>query len=699
MDFASTQDENNAPDRIVQSNMNLCKLIKLLEINQQYQKMVEDKIEIVQTLLEKNKEYQEILRVLTKRESDKINFLIPKYISYRAPFLKTHQNVAPAASVYDNMAKSLDIVNQYTKFDDHMSPKQITLFQKAMSVEKNEDELEKKLNELFSEPSDGDNEIADEEQISKKKKTYSGSELEPSLSAEQNFSDQLSILDVTTDDNECEDIQSLQKSNILLLAGDEINSNGKEQPKQGIITSFKRSEMDMAIDLLDNKFTKQQLEQMWKNLLSTDLNQNKWTQEEDDELMRLSELFDYQNWEHIAEELNTSRSPFQCITRFTELKSKQQPKIDPQSIKDQVLEASKYCYSIGYMDTLALALLTGIDHKNFVLMYEDLNLHEANKEWDLEEKKRFATLMGIYGPDVFSISKYLPKRNSFDVRRRTVKIKLHSRMTENLGKHPNESETEISLINFLDTCKNRIPIGKIHKEFFSDLTLQSARTKYLNLIRKRLEVEYALNLFKTIDEFKEYFDPGSEISTEQIMNFSKHFEKCKIYITEHIKKFNLAKTCLQWKFPVSSDDNDGHEENEPNILQKALVFYKECLKVFQKHKMNEFVADFKHVIKQCESGIFVPRSLMTPLDSYKSLKSKTKPKANKKSIDLSKEMEEPINLLKEGSKNIQNIYENEEDGIYVLKSKIHHEYRQMILNTSEKSAQNTLCILPEETQS
>ena len=81
--------------------------------------MVEDKIEIVQTLLEKNKEYQEILRVLTKRESDKINFLIPKYISYRAPFLKTNQNVAPAASVYDNMAKSLDIVNQYTKFDDH----------------------------------------------------------------------------------------------------------------------------------------------------------------------------------------------------------------------------------------------------------------------------------------------------------------------------------------------------------------------------------------------------------------------------------------------------------------------------------------------------------------------------------------------------------------------------------------------------
>ena len=77
--------------------------------------------------------------------------------------------------------------------------------------------------------------------------------------------------------------------------------------------------------------------------------------------------------------------------------------------------------------------------------------------------------MGVYGPDVFSISKYLPKRNSSDVRRHTVKIKLHSRMTENLGKCPNENETEISLINFLDTCKNRIPIGKIHKEFFSDL--------------------------------------------------------------------------------------------------------------------------------------------------------------------------------------------------------------------------------------
>ena len=94
--------------------------------------------------------------------------------------------------------------------------------------------------------------------------------------------------------------------------------------------------------------------------------------------------------------------------------------------------------------------------------------------------------------------------------------------------------------------------------------------------------------------------------------------------------------------------------------------------------MNEFATDFKHVIKQCESGIFVPRSLMTPLDSYKSLKSIIKPKVHRKSIDLSKEMEEPINLLKEASQNIQNIYEIEEDGIYLLKSKIHHEYREMV---------------------
>ena len=58
------------------------------------------------------------------------------------------------------------------------------------------------------------------------------------------------------------------------------------------------------------------------------------------------------------------------------------------------------------MDTLALALLTGIDHKNFVLMYEDLNLHEANKEWDLEEKKvrilQSCALFSIYF--IFKIS-------------------------------------------------------------------------------------------------------------------------------------------------------------------------------------------------------------------------------------------------------------------------------------------------------
>ena len=55
------------------------------------------------------------------------------------------------------------------------------------------------------------------------------------------------------------------------------------------------------------------------------------------------------------------------------------------------------------MDTLALALLTGIDHKNFVLMYEDLNLHEANKEWDLEEKKvRILQLCALFSINLIS---------------------------------------------------------------------------------------------------------------------------------------------------------------------------------------------------------------------------------------------------------------------------------------------------------
>ena len=46
------------------------------------------------------------------------------------------------------------------------------------------------------------------------------------------------------------------------------------------------------------------------------------------------------------------------------------------------------------MDTLALALLTGIDHKTFVQTYEDLNLHETNKEWDLEEEKVIPKMPG-----------------------------------------------------------------------------------------------------------------------------------------------------------------------------------------------------------------------------------------------------------------------------------------------------------------
>lgn len=57
-------------------------------------------------------------------------------------------------------------------------------------------------------------------------------------------------------------------------------------------------------------------ELQWRNLLHPDINRGVWSKEEDQLLRRLGEATRCQDWDEIARELATGRTPHQCIVRF-----------------------------------------------------------------------------------------------------------------------------------------------------------------------------------------------------------------------------------------------------------------------------------------------------------------------------------------------------------------------------------------------
>ena len=57
---------------------------------------------------------------------------------------------------------------------------------------------------------------------------------------------------------------------------------------------------------------------MWKNMLHPSINKSKWTREEDEMLKELVGIQETHDWDMIAEELDTGRTPFLCFHRWSQ---------------------------------------------------------------------------------------------------------------------------------------------------------------------------------------------------------------------------------------------------------------------------------------------------------------------------------------------------------------------------------------------
>ncbi|KAK3586968.1 hypothetical protein CHS0354_026684 [Potamilus streckersoni] len=93
----------------------------------------------------------------------------------------------------------------------------------------------------------------------------------------------------------------------------------KEMPSEELLSQVDICQVDwMKISAvhLNSRFPSKACEYMWKNALQPSINRSRWTKIEEDALQRLVEKYEMHNWESIAKELATNRTPFQCLQHY-----------------------------------------------------------------------------------------------------------------------------------------------------------------------------------------------------------------------------------------------------------------------------------------------------------------------------------------------------------------------------------------------
>lgn len=66
-----------------------------------------------------------------------------------------------------------------------------------------------------------------------------------------------------------------------------------------------------------NRHVAEECRVIWNVFLHPDIRKTQWTVKEDDDLKKISKKYKYQDWDKIAEDLDTKRSGYQCFIRFT----------------------------------------------------------------------------------------------------------------------------------------------------------------------------------------------------------------------------------------------------------------------------------------------------------------------------------------------------------------------------------------------
>ncbi|KFV45860.1 snRNA-activating protein complex subunit 4, partial [Gavia stellata] len=193
----------------------------------------------------------------------------------------------------------------------------------------------------------------------------------------------------------------------------------------------------------DGQRSSEELRKFWQNWEHPSINKKEWTEEEIERLKKIAAKHDYLDWQTIAQELGTNRTPFQCLQKYQvynkDLKRKEWTKGEDQMLLELVQEmrvGSHIPYKkIAYY-------MEGRDSAQLIYRWtKSVDPSLKKGPWTPEEDAMLLTAVKKYGErDWYKIRTEVPGRSDAQCRDRYLKA-LHCDVKK--GKWSLEEEEQL----------------------------------------------------------------------------------------------------------------------------------------------------------------------------------------------------------------------------------------------------------------
>ncbi|NXR16538.1 SNPC4 protein, partial [Cinclus mexicanus] len=193
----------------------------------------------------------------------------------------------------------------------------------------------------------------------------------------------------------------------------------------------------------DGQRSSEELKKFWQNWEHPSINKKEWTEEEIERLKQIAAKHNYLDWQTIAQELGTNRTPFQCLQKYQiynkDLKRKEWTKDEDQMLLELVQEmrvGSHIPYKkIAYF-------MEGRDSAQLIYRWtKSVDPSLKKGAWTPEEDAMLMAAVKKYGEkDWYKIRTEVPGRNDAQCRERYFKV-LHWNVKK--GKWSLEEEEQL----------------------------------------------------------------------------------------------------------------------------------------------------------------------------------------------------------------------------------------------------------------
>ncbi|XP_049885587.1 snRNA-activating protein complex subunit 4-like [Pectinophora gossypiella] len=286
-------------------------------------------------------------------------------------------------------------------------------------------------------------------------------------------------------------------SEIAQLKRDSKVKNSKEIGKQVAVLKKRLSAVDkmpmskkLALPLdeeydwddiataLNQRHSAQEYRSLWKTFLHPSINKKGWDRREHNKLQELAHLNGLQNWDKIAKELNTGRTPYQCFVYYRTNMGNAIGRKWTREEEEYLRRLIEYYKEDDHIPWSKVAAC--MENRTKIQIYNKYaRLQEQRKGRFLpEEDAVLLTSVEHFGQNFKKIVKYLPGRSAAQLRvRYQVLHKNNTTKTSTVWK-VNEDRKLIELMANQDS--SFINYASL-TEFFPDKTRAQLRARYSTL--------------------------------------------------------------------------------------------------------------------------------------------------------------------------------------------------------------------------